>query len=252
MSKHTDLHLPAAPVLSGRTAPDDGGMPRLTALCKRTSGAVSDPSEPATPAKRTSRRRRKDARPGEIVEAAFEVFCEHGYGKARVDDVARRAGIAKGTVYLYYPNKQALFQAVIEAKVTSAISQVGGLAEGFKGPSEELLRRMLAKAYENLVLSDAKLIMRIIIGEGHLFPEIQSLYYEVGIKPGMKVLEMVVMRGITRGEFRDGPVREFPRLIMAPGIMAAIWEMTFAASEPIDMDRYFEGHVDMVLNGLKA
>lgn len=198
------------------------------------------------------RKRRKEARPTEIVEAAFAVFCEHGYGKARVDDVARRAGIAKGTVYLYYPNKQALFQAVVEAKVTAAISQAAIMADGFEGSSAELLRRMVRNAYDNLVLTDAKLLMRIIIGEGHLFPEIQALYYEVGIKPGMDMLDKVVERGVARGEFRDGPAREFPRLIMAPGIMAAIWQMTFARNEPIDMDRYFESHLDLVLNGLKA
>lgn len=207
-----------------------------------------DPEHPAPP----RRKRRKEARPAEIVEAAFAVFCEHGYGKARVDDVARRAGIAKGTVYLYYPNKQALFQAVVEAKVTAAISQAAIMADGFEGSSAELLRRMVRNAYDNLVLTDAKLLMRIIIGEGHLFPEIQSLYYEVGIKPGMTMLDKVVERGVSMGEFRDGPAREFPRLIMAPGIMAAIWQMTFAANEPIDMERYFESHLDLVLNGLKA
>lgn len=207
----------------------------------------------STAAPRPQKRgRRQKARPAEIVEAAFKVFCAHGYGKARVDDVAREAGIAKGTVYLYFPNKQALFQAVIEAKVTASISQVGTLADGFDGSSEELLRAMLRRAYDNLVLTDAKLLMRIIIGEGHLFPEIQSLYYDVGIKPGMKVLDRVVQRGIARGEFRDGPALEYPRLIMAPGIMAAIWDMTFSESEPMDMGRYFEGHVDLVLNGLKT
>jgi AcrR family transcriptional regulator len=198
------------------------------------------------------RRRRKDARPAEIVEAAFKVFCAHGYGKARVDEVAREAGIAKGTVYLYFPNKQALFQAVIEAKVSAALSRVGDLVDGFEGPTEALLRGMLRQMYENIVLSDTRLLMRIIIGEGHQFPEIRTLYYDKGIRPGMTVLDRVVQRGIDRGEFRDGPIREFPRLVMAPGLMAAIWGMTFAENEPIDMDRYFEGHLDLVLNGLKA
>lgn len=197
------------------------------------------------------RRRRKEARPGEIVEAAFKVFCAHGYAKARIAEVARAAGIAKGTVYLYYPTKQALFQAVVEAKVSSAISRASGLAEGFDGSSEDLLRRTIRSAYDNLVLTDAKLLMRIIIGEGHLFPEIRALYYEVGIKPGMKMLDAIVARGVTRGEFREGPARDLPRLIMAPGIMAAIWQMTFSDSEPIDMARHFDAHLDLVLNGLK-
>jgi AcrR family transcriptional regulator len=212
--------------------------------------ALPRPSAPhATPRRG---RPRKAARPAEIVQAAFEVFCAHGYGKARVEEVARKAGIAKGTVYLYYPTKEALFQAVVETKVSTAISRAGGLVDAFEGPTDRLLRLVLGKMYENIVLSDTRLLMRIIIGEGHLFPEIRSLYYTVGIQPGMRVLDKVVQRGIARGEFRDGPVRDFPRLVMAPGLMAAIWGMTFAENEPIDMDRYFEAHLDVVLNGLKA
>ena len=198
------------------------------------------------------RRRRKDARPQEIVEAAFDEFCAKGFGATRLDDVAARAGIAKGTIYLYFKNKQALFKAVIEATVTASLDEAAALIDGFDGGTDILLQMILTKAYQDLVRSEKKELMRIIIGEGHQFPELRVLYYDVAMRSGLTLLDRVVQRGIDRGEFRKGPAADYPRLIMAPGIMASIWMMTFSEIEDLDLDRYFAAHVDLVLNGLRA
>lgn len=199
-----------------------------------------------------ARRRRKEVRPAEITDAAFAAFCEHGYAATRLDDVARRAGIAKGTIYLYFDNKIALFEAVMESKLTETIGAVEALVDDYDGDTTVLLQMLLTKAYANLVQSDAKLILRIIIGESQNFPELRQLYYDVAMKRGLSLLTRVIRRGIDRGELRDGPAAQQPRLIMGPCVMAAIWSMTFDAVEPLDIDRYFAGHVDLLLNGLRA
>ena len=198
------------------------------------------------------RQRRKDARPQEIVEAAFEAFCENGFAATRLDEVARRAGIAKGTIYLYFDNKQALFQAVIEEKVTATLSEATELLEGFDGATDILLQMILTKAYTEMVQSPKKQLLRIIIGEGHRFPELRKLYYDTAMRSGLELLDRVVERGIARGEFRKGPAAEYPRLIMAPGILASIWLMTFSDVEELDIDRYFAAHMDLILNGLRV
>lgn len=205
---------------------------------------IADPS-PAT------RRRRKDVRPQEITDAAFAAFCESGYAATRLDDVARRAGIAKGTIYLYFANKTRLFEAVIEAKLTETIGAVEAMVEDYDGETGVLLQMLLTKAYGNLVQSDAKLILRIIIGESHHFPELREVYYNVAMKRGLALIDRVIQRGIARGDLRDGPAAQEPRLVMGPCVMAAIWSMTFSDVEPLDIDRYFAGHVDLLLNGLR-
>ena len=166
--------------------------------------------------------------------------------------MARRAGIAKGTIYLYFPNKQSLFQAVIEANVTPTLSEASELLDGFDGATDILLQMILTKAYTELVRSQKKQLLRIIIGEGHQFPELRKLYYDVAMRSGLELLDRVVERGIARGEFRKGPAADYPRLIMAPGILASIWMMTFSEVEDLDIDRYFAAHMDLILNGLRA
>lgn len=198
------------------------------------------------------RKRRKSARPGEIVEAAAQSFIEHGYAGTKLDDVARRAGIAKGTIYLYFAAKQDLFEAVIRDTLEPLISGVETMVDSYDGATDILLQMVITKAYENIVKSDARHVMRIIIGEGHKFPELRELYYETSIKHGVALISRVVQRGVDRGEFRPGPATQNPRLIMAPCIMAAIWSMTFDEFAPMDIESFMAGHLDVMLNGLRA
>jgi len=198
------------------------------------------------------RRRRKEARPAEIIEAGLIEFAEKGYAGARLSDVAARAGIVKGTIYRYFENKEALFQAAVMSRVISALDNVEELVEGYPGPTDELLKQVLAVIYEKIVASDARVLLRIIIGEGARFPEIPSYYYKESISKGAAVIERIVQRGIARGEFREGPMTAMPTIIMGPAIFAAVWKMTFDEVEPLDLEPFMEAHVDMALNGLLA
>ena len=124
--------------------------------------------------------------------------------------------------------------------------------ESYEGSTDILLQMVITRAYENIVNSNARNIMRIIIGEGHHFPELRKLYYETSIKQGVALLSKIIQRGVDRGDFKPGPATENPRLIMSPCIMAAIWSMTFDEFDPVDMDSFIAGHMDVMLNGLRT
>lgn len=196
--------------------------------------------------------RRKGARPSEIIDAALIEFAENGFAATRMSDVAARAGVVKGTLYRYFDTKELLFQAAVEARIVSTLGEVEGLVDMFEGSTEELLRLVLTTLYERLVKSDALFLLRIIIAEGRRFPSIPEYYHRVSISKGVRVVERIVARGVARGEFRDGPFSRKAIVLMGPTIFAAVWQMTFAPFEELDLDLYIEAHIDMVLHGLKA
>ena len=214
--------------------------------------ADADAAPRAGGATRPPRRRRKAERTPEIIAAGTAAFVEHGYADTRLEDVAERAGIAKSTIYLYFASKEALFRATVEARVQAVFGELDEVVADFKGDTETLLALVLAKSYERFVASDAPALLRTIIAEGERFPELRRVFYDENLCRGAAVLERVLERGIERGEFRDCPVVEFPRMLIAPTLLAGLWRMAFEEFEPIDMERYARAHVDLLLNGLRA
>ncbi|HEX2556465.1 MAG TPA: TetR/AcrR family transcriptional regulator [Microvirga sp.] len=196
------------------------------------------------------RRRRKEARPAEIVEAGLLEFSEKGFAAARLEDVAARAGIAKGTIYRYFESKEALFEAALLSRVTPMLDGVEAAVDAFPGSSEDLLRLLLTRIYEDMVGSDLHVLLRVIIADGARFPTISEAYYRRILSKGRSLLRRIVERGIARGEFRSGAVADLPMVVVAPALMAAIWRMTFARYESIPPERFLAAHLDLALHGL--
>ncbi|MFZ2101572.1 MAG: TetR family transcriptional regulator [Oricola sp.] len=196
------------------------------------------------------RRRRKEARPAELIEAGLLEFADKGFAATRLEDVAARAGVVKGTIYLYFDNKEALFREAILSRIAPAIADVQGLIETFPGDTESLLRLIFRILYQKLVAGDVRIILRIMIAEGPRFPEILEFYHANTIAIAKRVLTTILKRGIDRGEFRpDLPVDQ-PIIVVAPAIVAAIWRMTFDPYDPLDIDAYADAHADIILKGL--
>lgn len=196
------------------------------------------------------RRRRKEARPAEIIDAGLKEFALNGLAATRLEDVAKRAGIAKGTIYRYFSSKEDLFVAAIRSRIVLSIEGVDAAIERFEGPTDELLKLVLGKIYSEFVGTDTSALMRILIAEGNRFPDLIKLYHSEAISKGMSMLKSIVDRGVSRGEFRDGPAIIEPRIIIAPAIMAAIWRATFQAHDPLPIDRFIDAHIDTLLHGL--
>lgn len=201
-------------------------------------------------AERTPRRRRKEARPAELVAAGLQEFARHGYAATRLEDVARRAGVAKGTIYRYFADKEALFLAAVRTEIAPVFEEIAGSIDTFPGTTRDLLHLLIATVHRQLVGSDLRVLMRVIIAEGERFPALTEHYYDETVSKGRLLLERIVARGIARGEVREGAVADLPLVIVAPAIMAAIWRMTFDRHAPIAAEAFLAAHLDLVFHGL--
>lgn len=207
-------------------------------------------SKQATPIGTAPVKRRKQARPGEIIEAGLLEFSEKGYAAARLDDIAKRAGITKGTIYRYFDDKEALFLASVMSCASLSISHMDGMIDSFEGSTRELLTRLFQTVHKTLVHGDMFILLRIIILEGKNFPDLPKHFHREGISKGQLILKRIINRGIERGEVRQGAASKLPMVVMAPALMAAIWKMMFEAEQPVDAQSFYEAHADLVLDGL--
>lgn len=148
------------------------------------------------------RERRKDARPGELLGAALELFVEKGFAATRMDEVASRAGVSKGTVFLYYPSKVELFKAVVRQTLSGRFQEWTEEFERYEGSSAELLRYAMLSWWERVGSTPASGISKLMMSEGSNFPEIADFFHQEVVEPGHAILSRVVERGIRRGEFR--------------------------------------------------
>jgi AcrR family transcriptional regulator len=207
---------------------------------------------PPAPAGLVRNRRRKAARPDEILAAALEEFAEKGYAAARLDDVARRAGVAKGTIYLYYSGKEELFKAVVRRAVAPELEQMQALALSFPGTSEAFLRGPFRLLLRHLLRSDLRRLVRVFLVEGPAFPDLTEFYYREVVQRGMDVIRAVLAQGVARGEFRQTGLLEYPQPLIASALVALLWEWLLGRHAPLDVDRLLDAHLDVLLDGLKA
>lgn len=208
----------------------------------------ADEQRPARKRGRPARRERAD----EILNAGFLEFAEKGFDATRLDKVAERAGVAKGTLYLYYDSKEALFEAAVRSRISPILGHVTRIIDLYPGPTRFLLRQMLRVMYRQIAKGDVRTIIRIIIAEGDRFPALAEFYHREFVSKMMTILRSIIRKGIERGELRDSAATQLPMVLIAPGIMAAIWQMSFNRYEPIALDRFLESHIDLVMNGITS
>jgi AcrR family transcriptional regulator len=194
-------------------------------------------------------RQRKALRNEQILAAAFDVFAAHGYAETRLDEVARRAGVAKGTIYLYFKDKEQLFRAVVQSLVQKRFDAIAGT---FKGTAEQLLRELLSRIYSQVVRNEkVRSIVRLLIAESGRFPQLTEIYHREIIAPAMKAVGQVLMRGIASGEFRKTAAVKFPQLLAAPGALAIMWRLLHGERHRLDLDAYSKAHLEFVLDSLR-
>ena len=208
------------------------------------------PPEPGT------RQRRKEARPQELLDAALALFVEKGFSATRSEEVARRAGVSKGTLYLYYPSKEELFKAVVRHNLSSLIAEGRELAQQFEGSSSDLLSLLLHTWWDRFGNTPAAGIHKIVISEVRNFPELAQFYTDEVILPADQLFSMCVQRGIQSGEFRPMPLHEVALAIIAPMIFMAIHRHSFGACpvHGVEVDPLLQlnTHLDLMLRGLQV
>ena len=198
--------------------------------------------------------RRKDARSEEITAAALELFAERGYAATRLDDVAARAGVSKGTLYLYFDNKEELFKAVLREGFISPLAAMRDTVERYEGPTFDLVERVVRGWWEHVGATRLSAIPKLIIAEARNFPEVARFYADEVLRPGREAIAAIVRRGLARGEFRDLDTRVAANLLIAPLFMVALWRNSLAVCTPerIDPVPLLEAHIDMLRHGLEV
>ncbi|PTT90328.1 TetR family transcriptional regulator [Pelomonas sp. HMWF004] len=207
----------------------------------------------ATPA---PRQRRKDARPQELLDAALALFVEKGFAATRSEEVAARAGVAKGTLYRYYPSKDELFKAMVRENLSVHIAESAAQAAGYDGPIADLLVQMMRAWWAKVGQGSAGVVCTLLMIEARHFPELAQFYVDEVITPSQNLLGGLIERGIRAGEFRAVPVEATVHLLIAPMLHMMLHEHSFggqdvcgACMSPMEL---LEAQMSLLLHGLLA
>jgi AcrR family transcriptional regulator len=199
------------------------------------------------------RRRRKAERPHEILEAAFAEFSRNGYATTTLEQIAERAGVTKGTIYVYFESKEQLFITMVRGLMKMTLDTLQEMLETHQGSTADLLRAQFSFIYQYIVEDRRRREMaRLLIAEASRFPALTDRYQEEIHRPCMEFLEKTIQRGLDRGEFRKSAVTECPLVIIAPIALVDTWIMMFEDRHPLDLKSYFDAHLDLVISGLLA
>lgn len=205
-------------------------------------------SPPSSPARW---RRRKAARPGEIVAAGLACFAERGFAATRLEDVAKRAGVTKGTLYLYFPNKEELFKAVVRQAIVTNIARGEALVDEAAETAPTAMARLIDN-WSEVMTTPASAIPKIVIAEAGNFPDIARFYLEEVVHRGLSLFKRLLSAGIARGEFRPLDVEHAAYCVVAPLILGMLWRHSFEPHEgrPFDSEALCRTHLQLLSRGL--
>ena len=181
-------------------------------------------------------RRDPEARRQAILEAALDVFAAEGFAAAKLDDVAEKAGVAKGTIYLHFKDKQDLFEQMVREAVFPVIARLEELAKLPDLPAELVLRAMFEVFRTQVLATRRKDLLRLILTEGPRFPAIAAFYHREVVARGLALMGELLNRARANGELSAEGLARFPQLVVAPLILAVVWDGLFAAIEPLDVE----------------
>lgn len=201
-----------------------------------------------TPSKRELQ---KEARYNTIIDAGFQEFALQGFTAAKLDDVAERAGIGKGTIYLYFDSKESLFQEVVRKNLFPLRDEAQSHAAEFKGSATELLTIHFQRMYQALHQDRMPQLVAMIMGEASRFPDMADFFFNEIVSANQTLLQGIIRKGVESGEFRDSFPLDFTQILIAPTMISAIWRLQFDTYSPLDMEAYAEAHIDFVLRGLR-
>ena len=200
------------------------------------------------------RERRKLQRPSELLEAALDLFVEKGFAATRSEEVAAKAGVSKGTLFLYFPSKEELFKAVVRENVVRPVSQGAVEAANFTGNSGDLLKMLMIEWWRRYGSTKASGISKLIISEASNFPELAAFYQEEVILPAELLVQRVLQRGIDRAEFKIVDLRYTVLAVISPLLFLIMWKHSMALcgpkESPLDPEKFIAQHADLIVQGL--
>jgi AcrR family transcriptional regulator len=213
-----------------------------TATKRARRPAQSQRKRALTPSPRAERQAQRRET---ILQAALDEFSASGFAAARLDDVARRAGVAKGTIYLYFRDKESLFQELVRSMLSPLVGRLeaAGMAD--------LPARAVAEAVADLFVREIfgtrrEDVLRLIITEGPRFPKIAEIYYREVIARVVPAMRALMGRAVARGELKSDALARFPQLLVAPALVAVVWGGMFSRFAPLDVREFMRAHIDLL------
>src|SRR5450830_994077 len=214
---------------------------------RRRRGATHSPGpEPRSAARKARSTARREA----ILAAALDEFSSRGFEAARLDDVAKRAGVAKGTIYLYFRDKESLFQELIRAMLTPLVGTIEALGAAdvpINVLADQIVELFVREVYE----TRRKDVIRLMISEGRRFPKLAEFYYREVLSRVIAAMRAILLRAAARGEVPQG-LADFPQIIVAPSLIAIIWSGLFERFEPLDVRKMMKAHVELLFAPRRA
>lgn len=192
------------------------------------------------------------ARRQAILDAALVEFAADGFAATRLDDVARRAGIAKGTLYLYFADKEALFEALVQGSIRPLLDNLRNVAALPDVPTRHVLKLLFATFAREVLAGDRKLLLRLLITEGARFPRLVKFYHAEIVTPGLAMMRALMTCAAERGEIASDAPARFPQLVMAPLLMAVVWDMLFGRIQPLDAEGLIDAHIGLLFGEGRA
>lgn len=198
--------------------------------------------------------RRAEDRPREICAAALQVFAEKGFAAARLEEIAKRAGVSKGTLYLYFADKEDLFRAVVRDTVAPNVATIRQTVEAADLPFAQIVRILLPRFAELARTVPIGAMAKIVIGESRNFPELAKTYYDLVVSQAIALISGLIERAQAKGEVKAGDPRLYAMTLVGPLLMGLLWRETLepAGGAPIDLPRLAQQHAEAVLAGLLA
>lgn len=209
------------------------------------SHSTAAPSRPAKGPPARSRDGRSAARRDAILAAALEEFSVRGFAAARLDDVASRAGVAKGTIYLYFRDKESLFEELVRSSL-GPVMAVLEAAPAADMPLRVAVERIMDLFVREIFGTRRKDVLRLVLTEGPKFPQIARIHYREVIQRAIPAVRAMLQRALERGEIDNDALVRFPQLLVAPALVAVLWDALFARFEPLDVAALLRAHVDIL------
>ncbi|QWG25321.1 TetR/AcrR family transcriptional regulator; helix-turn-helix transcriptional regulator [Bradyrhizobium sediminis] len=214
---------------------------------RAVTAEAPEPAVPKTaPSKAPANRAERAAeRRAAIVEAALDEFISRGFTATRIDDIAKRAGVAKGTIYLHFKDKESMFEELIRTALVPMINRLhapppigGSVRDMIEGFAQNFIREVATTRRGDIV--------RLIVAEGPRFPAVADFYYREVVSRGLAGMRALIELGIARGEIRQKDLARFPQIMVAPALIAVIWQSLFSRHAPLDAIEMFRVHLDLI------
>ena len=203
-----------------------------------------------TQEKRVGRRQQaSEERKLAILRAGLEVFAARGFAAARLEDVAEKAGVAKGTIYLFFHDKEDLFEQIVLGAIRPVLVMIAKTAAAADTPTDVILERLFDLFRAEVLGTWRQQVLRLVITEGARFPRIAEFYHREVIVKGLAIIRHLAQRALARGELQSDSIARFPQLVFAPLLLALIWEGLFSAIEPLDVEGLLTAHRELLLGG---